>query len=163
MTALLEGRNLTRSFSTYQRDVLALPSVSLTVEPGELLVLTGPSGSGKSTLLNLLSSLDEPSSGEVCFDGLNLASLTPRELAALRNSRFGFIFQIPHTLPHKTVLENVLMPFQYGTTRSPGSAQERAGELLDYVGLERVARHFPATLSGGELACGVCPRAGAGS
>ncbi|MEM7294679.1 MAG: ABC transporter ATP-binding protein, partial [Pseudomonadota bacterium] len=126
-------------------------SLSLSMQAGELLVLTGPSGSGKSTVLNLLSSLDAPTNGEVRFAGQSLSQMTPRELADLRNARFGFVFQLPHTLPHKTVLENVLLPCLYGSPVAYNSARDLALELLDYVGLSAMADHFPSTLSGGEL------------
>ncbi len=151
MSSLIEARELTRTYTTYSRAVEALPSISLSVRRGELLVLTGPSGSGKSTLLNLLGSLDAPTSGAVLFDGRELDGFSAEQLAELRNASFGFVFQTPHALPHKTVFENVALPYLYGQPTPGGDANQRVQDLLEYVGLDHATQHFPATLSGGEL------------
>lgn len=130
---------------------MALAPFSLQVHSGEFLTVTGPSGAGKSTLLNLLSGLDRPSEGEVLFRGVSISSLAERKVAVLRNSHFGFIFQTPHLLPGKTVLENVALPFHYGTVTPLNRIRKRCEDLLEYVGLAEVASRYPTTLSGGEM------------
>jgi ABC-type lipoprotein export system ATPase subunit len=159
---LLEADKVRRSFVIGTTSCLALAEQSLAVAAGEFLVLTGPSGSGKSTLLNLLSSLDRPSGGEVRYRGQNLAAMTRSEIAGLRNSSFGFIFQTPHLLPDRTVMENVELPFHYGPPRTKATVKERCLELLSYVGLAELAWRYPATLSGGEMQRVVFARALAG-
>ena len=129
----------------------ALASVSVTVSAGDFLVVTGPSGSGKSTLLNLLSGFDRPTAGTVCFHGKNLSSLSGSEAADLRNHAFGFIYQTPHLLNDKTVLENVALPFHYGSWTPAAEVKKRCGELPEYVGLQDLLARYPATLSGGEM------------
>lgn len=148
---ILEADRVSRSFVIGNSASLALPEHSLSVAAGEFLVITGPSGSGKSTLLNVLSSLDKPTSGEVRYRGRSLAALSRHEVAALRNLRFGFIFQTPHLLPDRTVIENVMLPFQYGDPRPSKEVHTRCSELLDYVGLAEMAGRYPDTLSGGEM------------
>ena len=146
---ILEADKVTRSFLVGKKPSLALAEYSLSVYQGEFLVLTGPSGSGKSTLLNLLSGLDRPSAGEVRYRGRNLAALRQQEIAQLRNVCFGYIFQTPHLLPDRTVIENVELPFHYG--RPTSCSRERCRELLLYVGMAEMAMRYPDTLSGGEM------------
>jgi ABC-type lipoprotein export system ATPase subunit len=132
-------------------EIPVLRGVSMTVQAGESLVVTGPSGSGKSTLLNIIGALDRPSSGTVKLDGKDLTVLPEKELARLRNRRIGFVFQLHHLLPQCTVLENVLLPtlpLQRGSGRE--ALVERAGTLLEKVGLAARSHHRPGQLSGGE-------------
>lgn len=131
--------------------VTVLRDVDLAIGAGESLAILGPSGSGKSTLLNLLGTLDQPTSGHVWLDGVDLSSLREDELAAVRNRQMGFIFQSHHLLPQCSVLENVLVP----TLADAGhelrdNAGERARRLLQRVGLEARLHHRPGQLSGGE-------------
>ena len=128
-----------------------MAEVSLEVQGGEFLVVTGPSGSGKSTLLNILGGLDQPTTGEVVYRDQSLSMLDEPALARLRNDTFGFVFQTPHTLPDKSVLENILLPFQYGTQMPDREKYEHADALLAYVGLTDLAARYPNTLSVGEL------------
>jgi len=130
--------------------LVALPPISLSIAAGDFIVITGPSGSGKSTLLNILSGLDRPSSGDVEFRGQSLLDLDDAALAALRNTSFGFVFQTPHTLPYRTVFENVMLPFQYGPPTSAANMKSKVIDLLDYVGLRDFAQRYPNTLSVGE-------------
>ncbi len=125
--------------------------ISLQVQRGEFLTITGPSGAGKSTLLNVLSGLDRPSAGSVRFQGTSISSLREQRVALLRNVYFGFIFQTPHLLPGKNVLENVGLPFHYGEAVPAAEIRQRCQDLLDYVGLGKVAFRYPGTLSGGEM------------
>lgn len=151
MVLLLEARDIERSFLIDRKKNMALQPMSLAVAMAEFLVITGKSGSGKSTLLNLLSGLDKPSQGEVMFEGGSLASMKEREIAHLRNDCFGFIFQIPHLIPEKTILENVALPFHYGQRITADKVKKRCTELLEYVGLNDLKHRYPNTLSGGEM------------
>jgi lipoprotein-releasing system ATP-binding protein len=130
--------------------VEVLRDVTLSVEAGEALVVTGPSGSGKSTLLHLVGGLEPPTSGTLEVDGREPHALAERDRARFRNRTVGFVFQDPHLLPQYSVLENVLVP----TWAFPGAdrpaAAERARRLLDRVGLAHRLEHRPGELSGGE-------------
>lgn len=148
---ILEAVDISRSYPLGGRGVQALAPVNVGVDKGEFLVVTGPSGSGKSTLLNILSGFDRPSSGDVRFHGKTFASLTNNEIATLRNSSFGFIYQTPHLIADKTVIENVALVFHYGSWVEKKQVQQRCGEMLEYVGLSGLSHRYPATLSGGEM------------
>ena len=129
---------------------LVLSGVDLTVATGQSLAIVGPSGSGKSTLLNLAGTLDRPTSGTVLLGGQDLSALGDRELAALRNQRIGFIFQLHHLLPQCTIWENVLVPTLAGHGGGAREAEDRARRLLERVGLGERLGHRPGQLSGGE-------------
>jgi putative ABC transport system ATP-binding protein len=126
--------------------IRALEDVSLRVEPGELVALTGPSGSGKSTLLNLIGALDRPDAGTVSVDGIRLDG---SDAAEYRSRTVGFVFQFHNLIPVLSAAENVQVPM---LGRGPGRSERigRAEELLGEVGLAGRARAFPPTLSGGE-------------
>ncbi len=132
--------------------VRVLKDVSLRVEKAQSIVIVGPSGCGKSTLLNIIGALDRPTSGQVLFDGLDLAGLDETQLARIRNKQIGFVFQLHHLLPQCTVLENVLVPTL--ADRSHPSARQqtyaRAVELLERVGLKEFLLRRPGELSGGQ-------------
>jgi ABC-type lipoprotein export system ATPase subunit len=131
--------------------VPVLKDITLKVEKGRSLVVVGPSGSGKSTLLNIIGALDRPTTGQVLFDGQDLASLDEAELARIRNRQIGFVFQLHHLLPQCTVLENVVVPTLAGKTRPPAEkVHRRAVELLERVGLKEFLRRRPGELSGGQ-------------
>lgn len=145
---VLELRGLSRSFPG-SPPVLALRPTDLVVERGEYLSIMGPSGSGKSTLLNLLGLLDRPTSGEYYLDGEPTHSVDERRRTALRAGRIGFVFQSFHLLPHRTVLENVMLAGIYaGIPRD--ERIDRAVAALDRVGLRHRLGFRPTTLSGGE-------------
>jgi putative ABC transport system ATP-binding protein len=139
-----------RQYQVAGRRLTALSPLSASIDQGEFLAITGPSGSGKSTLLNLLSGLDRPSGGDIRYLGEPFSDYRPARLAHIRNREFGFIFQTPHLLPDRTVIENVALPFRYAGGVS-GDPSPRCRKLLDYVGLGAFYDRFPATLSGGEM------------
>ncbi len=130
--------------------VAALDGVSLQVERGEFLVITGRSGSGKTTLLNLAAGLTRPTKGEVLFEGANLWKMGDRNLSLLRNQKIGFIFQFPSLIPALTVLQNVALPtvFAHGAGDLDGGV--RARELLETVGLADKLNAYPSQLSAGQ-------------
>jgi len=135
---------------TYRKDaeeVRALQDVSLRIESGEFLAITGPSGSGKSTLMNVIGLLDRADSGSYHLDEGEVASLTPDELAQLRNEKIGFVFQTFHLLPKTTALENVELPLIYS---SRGDISGLGAQALEKVGLKDRAKHLPSELSGGQ-------------
>ncbi len=145
---MIELRDISK---TYRKDaqapVKAVDGVSLRIERGEFVAVLGPSGSGKTTLMNVLGLLDRPDAGEYILDGRAVQDLSDRELAALRNSFIGFVFQSYHLLPRTTSLENVQLPLLYARKRE----FRRLGEAaLAAVGLADRMHHFANELSGGQ-------------
>jgi ABC-type lipoprotein export system ATPase subunit len=147
-TPVVELRGISR---TFDRDppVHALRGVDLTIWPGEWLAIVGPSGSGKSTLLNVLGLLDRQTEGTYRLDGVDVKDLDDLARAGLRGRRIGFIFQAFHLLPHRTVLENVMLAELYVGAPRKGR-RERALEALERVGLGDRADFLPTRLSGGQ-------------
>jgi putative ABC transport system ATP-binding protein len=132
-----------------KRKVVALDSVDLHIERGEMVSIVGPSGSGKSTLLNLIGGLDRPSAGEIRIDGQTVASLGDDDLTRLRRDKIGFIFQFFNLLPSLTCVENVALPLHLkGLPRK--DIEKRARDLLELVRLGQRFDHLPDELSGGE-------------
>ncbi len=128
-----------------------LRDISLTIDAGESLAITGPSGSGKTTLLNIVATLDHPDTGTVLVDGASVTTLGEEELASIRNTRIGFVFQSHLLLPQCTLLQNVLIPTIPGRPKDQRTkARARAERLLDRVGLSDRQHHLPHQLSGGE-------------
>ncbi|EPT6930830.1 macrolide ABC transporter ATP-binding protein/permease MacB [Cronobacter malonaticus] len=149
MTALLELRDIRRSYPSGEMDVEVLKGVTLTINAGEMVAIVGASGSGKSTLMNILGCLDKPSSGSYKVAGVDVATLSDDALARLRREHFGFIFQRYHLLSHLTAAQNVEVPAIYaGTARA--ARQARARELLARLGLEARVDYQPSQLSGGQ-------------
>ena len=150
MSAVLRARELSKDYPMNGEAVHALRNVSLDVLAAEYVAIAGPSGSGKSTLLQLIGGIDVPSSGDVEILGTSLRALSDRELTRLRLTHLGFVFQRFHLLPVLTARENVELPMaEAGSPRRV--RQERALELLDYVGLRQRAGHRATQLSGGEM------------
>ena len=145
--ALLEARNISKSYRVDQRAINVLEDVSFSVDQREFIVITGSSGSGKTTLLTLLSGLDHPTSGQVLIDGRDITHASEEELAPLRNRTIGFVFQSFHLVPSMTAKENVMFPAEL---TGDSHAEVRAGQLLTRVGLLSRADNLPSQLSGGE-------------
>jgi putative ABC transport system ATP-binding protein len=124
-----------------------LKGISLTIPAGQFVAIVGASGSGKSTLLGLLAGLDTPSAGEIWLDGVPIHNLAESELATVRGSKIGFVFQSYQLIATLTALENVLLPHELNAA---GSGLERARQLLREVGLAERMDHYPVQLSGGE-------------
>ena len=144
-------RNVTKTYQVSKEvAVTAVRNVSLNVDKGEFVVITGRSGSGKTTVLNLAAGLVKPTSGEVCLGNVNLWSLADREQSLLRNRQIGFVFQFPSLLPSLTVLENVALPTIFGTNHRGQDPRKRAAELLDMVGLSDKLSAYPRQLSAGQ-------------
>jgi putative ABC transport system ATP-binding protein len=130
--------------------VVALDDVSLEIDRGDFVSITGPSGSGKSTLLNLLGGLDHPTSGEVVVDGIHLENTDDKALTLYRRSKLGIVFQFFNLLPTMSVAENVEMPLLLRGD-PPRGVRPAALAMLDQVGMAHRAGHFPHQLSGGEM------------
>jgi len=145
--AIIEARQISKTYTVDRRKLRVLHEVSLAVDQGEFLVITGSSGSGKTTLLTLLSGLDRPTSGQVFFDGENITDATEDDLAPLRNHSIGFVFQSFHLVPSMTALENIMFPAEL---KGDPAARQRARELLVHVQLVERADNLPSQLSGGE-------------
>jgi lipoprotein-releasing system ATP-binding protein len=137
--------------ATPEASIHVLNGISFAVERRESVAIVGPSGSGKSTLLNIIGTLDLPSKGKVFLENRDLSALNERQVAEVRNFRIGFVFQAHHLLPQCTVIENVMIP-TLATTQPDWqrTAQTRALQLLDLVGLRDRLYHRPGQLSGGE-------------
>jgi putative ABC transport system ATP-binding protein len=147
---LLEARAVTRIYRLGRDvEVPALRGVSFVVERGDYVAIVGSSGSGKSTLLNLLGALDRPTEGAVRYDGRDVREMTDPELADLRNTRIGFVFQSFHLLPRLTARDNVVLPLVY-RAGSRRERRERAEAALAAVGLADRMDHRPTELSGGQ-------------
>ncbi len=145
---MIEAERLVKKYHRgHQTRVDALRDVSLTIAPGEFVVVRGASGSGKSTLLNILGCLDRPTAGRYRLDGEDVGTYSDRALSRLRNAKIGFIFQSFNLLARTTAVENVELPMVYGTGRVN---RPRALAVLDRVGLAHRARHRATELSGGE-------------
>ena len=129
--------------------VEALQNISLKLPSSAFLAIQGKSGSGKSTMLNIIGCLDRPVSGTYYVDGEDTGSMSDDELAALRNQKFGFIFQSFNLLPRFNALENVMLPFLYAS-KPPANPMEAAQNMLERVGLGNRAHHLPGELSGGQ-------------
>ena len=146
---VIEAAGVSRVFGSGDTAVTALSTISLTVNQGDFLAVTGRSGSGKTTLLNLLSGLDKPSSGSVRFHGKDLAQFGETDLVDMRRHKIGFVFQSFGLMPLLSAQENVELPLHIGGV-SWRERRDRAHEALEAVGLSIRARHRPFELSGGE-------------
>ena len=148
MTAVVEGTGLTKRFGTGDATVVAVDSVDIRIETGELVMIMGDSGCGKTTLISLLGCILTPDAGELRIDGKPIDPVN-EDLSVIRHEKIGFVFQLFHLLPYLTALENVMVAMDIASTK-PDAAERRATELLTQVGLSERFHHRPAQLSGGE-------------
>jgi putative ABC transport system ATP-binding protein len=140
---------VSKTYRTDKVETLALKDIDLTVQRGEFVAMMGPSGCGKSTLLNIIGLLDRPTQGGIAVDGIPIKRYADRQLARLRNSTFGFIFQSFHLIPDLRVIDNVELPLLY-RSMSGGERRRLAREALQRVGLGARMDHYPNQLSGGQ-------------
>lgn len=142
---MIEIKNIIKSYGTLR----VLRGIDLVIPDREVVAVTGASGAGKSTLLHILGTLDTPDSGEILYDGENIARYPAGKLSAFRNRNIGFVFQFHHLLPEFTALENICIPaWIKGDSRR--EATRKATALLELLGLDERASHKPSELSGGE-------------
>ena len=144
---ILQTDKLSKTYRSGEKDLTVLADISFTVTEGSTCSIVGPSGRGKTTLLGLCAGLDRPSEGQVLLNGADLNRLTEEDLARLRNSQIGFVFQSFQLIPTLTALENVMVP---GELRGETAVRSRASDLLTKVGLKDRLDHYPTQLSGGE-------------
>ena len=145
----LAARDLVKRFAGAAKELTVLDGLNLEVERGQMAAITGPSGSGKTTLLYLLAGLDQPTAGEVLFEGQRLDTQSADQLARHRNTRIGFVWQLSNLLPDFTARENVMLPLLVrGASQS--EAGRSADQWLDEVGLAERRSHLAGELSGGE-------------
>lgn len=149
MEEIIKLRQITRDFPLGNQVVKVLKGIDLDIKRNEYVALMGPSGSGKSTLMNLLGCLDTPTAGEYWLNGKDVSKMSDNELAEVRNSEIGFVFQTFNLLPRNTALENVALPLVYAGKNSQDRTA-RAEEVLRSVGLDDRMDHRPNQLSGGQ-------------
>jgi putative ABC transport system ATP-binding protein len=148
--ALIELRNLSKTYDLGEIQVKALREVSLDIQDGEFVALIGPSGSGKSTLMNTVGCLDRPTSGSYRLANEEVAGMSRDQLAQVRNRRIGFVFQNFNLLARTTALDNVLTPLLYNRSCPRGERRRRAVKVLNQVNLGNRSHHKPNQLSGGQ-------------
>ncbi len=147
--ALIEVKNLSKIYQEGESTSVAVDNVSLSIEQGEFVSITGPSGSGKSTLMHILGCLDRPTSGQYFFKEKELNSYSDLELAKIRNQEMGFVFQAFNLLPRLTVIDNIMIPLMYADI--PESKRlSKVENVIKLVGLENREHYQTAKLSGGQ-------------
>lgn len=145
---MIELKKIEKSYRRGAEEVRALRGVDLSLAKGELLAIIGPSGAGKTTLLHILGCLDQPSKGEVLFDGVSTAKMPESELVKLRREKIGFVFQQFYLIPGLSVFDNIALPLLF--SKKPAS-RSKILALAEMVGLQHRLDHAPAQLSGGEM------------
>ena len=152
MTAVIEAKDLCKTYVVDKRQINVLKNVNLKVDEGEMVAIMGPSGSGKSTLLYSISGMDQPTSGNVLFDGEDISGMKSSDLADIRLDKMGFIFQQMYMMKNLTILDNILLPAV--ESRKGGSREEkirRAEDLMRKLGIIEVADNDINEVSGGQL------------
>lgn len=145
---VMDVRDITKSLPLGRERIEILKGISFQIMSGEFVSIMGPSGSGKSTLLGIIAGLDNPTSGQVLIDDIDITTMSEGKLASVRNNKIGMVFQAFNLIPTLTAQENVEVPLYVG--KHKGSPSERSKELLDLVGLTHRLNHRPNQLSGGE-------------
>jgi putative ABC transport system ATP-binding protein len=145
---VMDVRDITKSLPLGRERIEILKGISFQIMGGEFVSIMGPSGSGKSTLLGIIAGLDNPTSGQVLIDDIDITNMSEGKLASVRNNKIGMVFQAFNLIPTLTAQENVEVPLYVG--KHKGSPSARAKELLDLVGLSHRLNHRPNQLSGGE-------------
>lgn len=146
---MIELTNIEKHYDLGEMQVKALDGISLRINRGDFVAVMGPSGSGKSTLMNIVGLLDSATGGVYKLEGYEIHDLSDREQARIRNEHFGFIFQSFNLFPELNALENVMLPMGYSGVPHR-ERKERAGELLEQMGLSHRLYHYPTMMSGGE-------------
>jgi len=146
---LLRASGISKSYQSASKQIVVLQDLDLDIPSGKMIAVMGASGVGKSTLLHLLGGLDRPERGEILFEEEDILRYTPNQLAAFRNQKIGFVFQMHHLLPEFDTLENTMMPFLLRDFNRKAAA-DRARTILNEVGLSERLDHRPGQLSGGE-------------
>ena len=149
MNNIVQLRDINKIYGTEIKNQV-LYEINLSFEEASFNSIIGQSGSGKSTLLNIIGTLDQPTSGEVLFEGQQISKMSRNQLADYRNQTIGFVFQFHYLLPEFTALENVLMPYRMTHNKVTKEAVKRAEELLALVGLEKVKNQMSTKMSGGQ-------------
>lgn len=149
MNPVLEGKHLTKRFGSGRTEVCAVDNVSISIEPGELVLIMGPSGSGKTTLVSMLGGLLRPTSGSLVIDDVDVTALNESKLPRIRARKIGFVFQAFNLLEALTVEENILFPSKL-VRDDPHVVKRRANELMDRLSISHRRSALPRTLSGGE-------------
>ena len=147
---VIEIKDLHKYYDNRAELLRVLKGIDLKIARGELFCIQGPSGAGKSTLLNLIGMLDEPTSGEILFEGIAVNKCAQKIIAEFRNKRLGFVFQLYHLLPEFTALENVLLPALVASWWRRREAAQHAKKIFAQMGLEGRMNFMPSQLSGGE-------------
>jgi len=145
---MIELKQIEKSYRRGAEEVRALRGVDLSIAAGELLAIIGPSGAGKTTLLHILGCLDQPTRGEVLFDGVNTSNMPESELVQLRREKIGFVFQQFYLIPGLSVFDNIALPLLFSKKQA---SRSKILALAEMVGLEHRLDHSPAQLSGGEM------------
>ncbi len=143
---MLEGIDLYKKYGSVQ----VLNGISVKIQKGEVVSIVGASGAGKSTLLHILGTLDNPDTGSVSLDGLQISKTSQKELSKIRNEKIGFVFQFHNLMAELTALENICLP-AYIAQKPKIEAEQKAMELLEVLNLGHRAKHLPSQMSGGEM------------